>query len=239
MKKFVSIFLAACAMSAMSAFARQADAVNVMSDESLKLSFGEETFEQLIQPGQSYTYPLYLEQEGGKLVPLTDEHLEDLRLRAETKNGRSVLSSFEVEKEGDRYQLEVTAQAGWPTAQTEVEGTVKAVKRSNGKAVGSVQAEMTVGYPTIPDEALADVEDGGSVFVAADAPVITTKQFEQLDKAADGGKVTFTRCGFPVKNRSICCTMSAPSRRCPPSLRTRTSNTSPSRADRHLILPAP
>ena len=39
MKKFVSIFLAACAMSAMSvtAFARQADAVNVMSDESLKL----------------------------------------------------------------------------------------------------------------------------------------------------------------------------------------------------------
>ena len=51
---------------------------------------------------------------------------------------------------------------------------------------------MTVGYPTIPDEALADVEDGGSVFVAADAPVITTKQFEQLDKAADGGKVTFT-----------------------------------------------
>ncbi len=194
MKKFVSIFLAACAMSAMSvtAFARQADAVNVMSDESLKLSFGEETFEQLIQPGQSYTYPLYLEQEGGKLVPLTDEHLEDLRLRAATKNGRSVLSSFEVEKEGDRYQLEVTAQAGWPTAQTEVEGTVKAVKRSNGKAVGSVQAEMTVGYPTIPDEALADVEDGGSVFVAADAPVITTKQFEQLDKAADGGKVTFT-----------------------------------------------
>ena len=194
MKKFVSIFLAACAMSAMSvtAFARQADAVNVMSDESLKLSFGEETFEQLIQPGQSYTYPLYLEQEDGKLVPLTDEHLEDLRLRAETKNGRSVLSSFEVEKEGDRYQLEVTAQAGWPTAQTEVEGTVKAVKRSNGKAVGSVQAEMTVGYPTIPDEALADVEDGGSVFVAADAPVITTKQFEQLDKAADGGKVTFT-----------------------------------------------
>ena len=60
MKKFVSIFLAACAMSAMSvtAFARQADAVNVMSDESLKLSFGEETFEQLIQPGQSYTYPI-------------------------------------------------------------------------------------------------------------------------------------------------------------------------------------
>ncbi len=194
MKKFVSIFLAACAMSAMSvtAFARQADAVNVMSDESLKLSFGEETFEQAHPAGSGYTYPLYLEQEGGKLVPLTDEHLEDLRLRAETKNGRSVLSSFEVEKEGDRYQLEVTAQAGWPTAQTEVEGTVKAVKRSNGKAVGSVQAEMTVGYPTIPDEALADVEDGGSVFVAADAPVITTKQFEQLDKAADGGKVTFT-----------------------------------------------
>ena len=72
MKKFVSIFLAACAMSAMSvtAFARQADAVNVMSDESLKLSFGEETFEQLIQPGQSYTYPLYLEQEGGQAGPI-------------------------------------------------------------------------------------------------------------------------------------------------------------------------
>lgn len=137
-----------------------------------------------------------------------------------------LLSSFEVEKEGDRYQLEVTAQAGWPTAQTEVEGTVKAVKRSNGKAVGSVQAEMTVGYPTIPDEALADVEDGGSVFVAADAPVITTKQFEQLDKAADGGKVTFTnglwsyQVRVSVRNRSICCTTSALFKEVSSSLRT-------------------
>ena len=84
MKKFVSIFLAACAMSAMSvtAFARQADAVNVMSDESLKLSFGEETFEQLIQPGQSYTYPLYLEQEDGKLVPYSFREKQMLLFRA-------------------------------------------------------------------------------------------------------------------------------------------------------------
>ena len=56
MKKFVSMFLAVCALSSMSvnAFAQQADAINVTSDEKLKLSFKEnrelETLpEQIIQ----------------------------------------------------------------------------------------------------------------------------------------------------------------------------------------------
>lgn len=54
MKKFVSMFLAVCALSSMSvnAFAQQADAINVTSDEKLKLSFGEETFSELLLPGR-------------------------------------------------------------------------------------------------------------------------------------------------------------------------------------------
>ena len=89
MKKFVSMFLAVCALSSMSvnAFAQQADAINVTSDEKLKLSFGEETFSELLLPGETYTYPLYIEQEDGKVVPLTDEHLENVRIRTEMKNG--------------------------------------------------------------------------------------------------------------------------------------------------------
>ena len=77
MKKFVSMFLAVCAMSAMSvsAFAQQAGAVNVTSDQAMKLSFGEETFSQMLLPGETYTYPLYLEGEDGTLVPLSDELL--------------------------------------------------------------------------------------------------------------------------------------------------------------------
>ena len=83
MKKFVSIFLAACALSTMSvtAFAQQAQAVNVTSDEQIKLSFGEEKFDELLLPGETYVYPLYIEQADGTLAPLTDEHLDELRLR--------------------------------------------------------------------------------------------------------------------------------------------------------------
>ena len=96
MKKFVSMFLAVCAVSSMSvtAFARQAEAINVTSDEAIKLSFGEEKFEELLLPGQTYTYPLYIEQEDGSVVPLTDEHLEDVRLRAESKNGQNSILLF-------------------------------------------------------------------------------------------------------------------------------------------------
>ncbi|WP_419544607.1 hypothetical protein, partial [Negativibacillus massiliensis] len=110
MKKFVSMFLAVCALSSMSvnAFAQQADAINVTSDEKLKLSFGEETFSELLLPGETYTYPLYIEQEDGKVVPLTDEHLENVRIRTEMKNGKNAVASFKVEEEDDVYQLEVT-----------------------------------------------------------------------------------------------------------------------------------
>ena len=160
MKKFVSMFLAVCALSSMSvnAFAQQADAINVTSDEKLKLSFGEETFSELLLPGETYTYPLYIEEDG-KVVPLTDEHLENVRIRTEMKNGKNAVASFKVEEEDDVYQLEVTTEAGWPTKQTEVEGAVKAVKRSNGQVVGSAEAELTVGYPTISEEALEAAED--------------------------------------------------------------------------------
>lgn len=194
MKKFVSIFLAACALSTMSvtAFAQQAQAVNVTSDEQIKLSFGEEKFDELLLPGETYVYPLYIEQADGTHAPLTDEHLDELRLRAEVKDENSSIVSFEVEEENDAYQLEVTTEAGWPTAQDEVEGVIKAVKRSNGKVVGSVDADLTVGYPTISDEALEAAKDGEYVFVESATPVISTKQFEALDEYVDGGKVTFT-----------------------------------------------
>lgn len=194
MKKFVSMFLAVCAVSSMSvtAFARQAEAINVTSDEAIKLSFGEEKFEELLQPGQTYTYPLYIEQEDGSVVPLTDEHLEDVRLRAESKNGQNSISSFKVEEEDDVYQLEVVTEAGWPTEQVEVEGVVKAVKRSNGQIVSSAEANLTVGYPTINETALEGAENGEYVFIDAATPVISTEQFAELDEMTNGDKVTFT-----------------------------------------------
>ena len=203
MKKFVSMFLAVCALSSMSvnAFAQQADAINVTSDEKLKLSFGEETFSELLLPGETYTYPLYIEQEGGKVVPLTDEHLENVRIRTEMKNGKNAVASFKVEEEDDVYQLEVTTEAGWPTKQTEVEGAVKAVKRSNGQVVGSAEAELTVGYPTISEEALEAAKDGEYIFVEPATPVITTEQFATIDEYADGDKVTFTNGMWRYEDR--------------------------------------
>lgn len=194
MKKFVSMFLAVCAMSAMSvsAFAQQAGAVNVTSDQAMKLSFGEETFSQMLLPGETYTYPLYLEGEDGTLVPLSDEQLKDVKLRAEKKGGKSAVASFQVEEKDNTYQLEVKTQAGWPTEQTEVEGAVKAVKRSNGQVVGTAEVELTVGYPTIRDEELSAAKADEYILVDNSAPVISEKQFQQLDRDVNGGKVTFT-----------------------------------------------
>ena len=194
MKKFVSIFLAACAISSMSitAFAQQASAINVTSDEQIKLSFGEEKFDELLLPGESYTYPLYIEGDDGTLAPLTDDHLEELRLRTEVRDENSSIASFKLEEKDNAYQLAVTTEAGWPTEQDEVEGVIKAVRRSNGKEAGSVSVDLTVGYPTISDESLEGAQNGEYVFVESSAPVITTEQFAKLDEYTDSGKVTFT-----------------------------------------------
>lgn len=188
------MFLAVCAVSTMSisAFAQQAQAINVMADDSLKLSFGEETFSEMLLPGKTYTYPIYIEQENGEAEPLTDEHLKDLRIRAVAAKGQKAISDFEVEEKDDVYQLKVTTKAGWPTETTEVEGMVKAVKRSNGQAVATAEAEMVVGYPVISDDALEGAKYGDSILVDNDAPVITEKQFEMLDEEAESSKVTFT-----------------------------------------------
>ena len=174
------------------AFAQQAQAVNVTSDEQIKLSFGEEKFDELLLPGETYVYPLYIEQTDGTHAPLTDEHLDELRLRAEVKDENSSIASFEVEEENDAYQLRSPPKPYLAHYSGRGGGVIKAVKRSNGKVVGSVDADLTVGYPTISDEALEAAKDGEYVFVESATPVISTKQFEALDEYVDGGKVTFT-----------------------------------------------
>ena len=193
MKKFVSMFLAVCAVSTagVPAFAQQAEAINVSADRQIRLTFGEEDFEQMLLPGKTYSYPLYVEQ-NGIVEALRDEHLKDLRIRAMASEGKEAVSEISVEEKGDTYHLQVTTKPGWPTEESEVEGMVKIIKRSNGQTVASAEAEMTVGYPVMADEDLEGAKYGESILVNNEAPVITEEQFEEIDQEAEGGKVSFT-----------------------------------------------
>lgn len=202
MKKTVSMILALSAVASMSvtAFAEETAApvnnTDVLTQEAEKkmvITFGTETFEDLLLPGETYRFPLFIQEEGSdELVPLQDEHVKDYRFRAEIKSGKAAVSSFKMEKVDDAYVLEVKTEAGWPTKQTDVEGAVKLVEKSNGQTPATIEINFTVGYARMSDETLESAQNGEYVYVDSAAPVITKEQFDKLDKYADGEKVTFT-----------------------------------------------
>lgn len=192
MKKTLSALLALSTVAAMNVTAFAATRDTAQPTPDLELSFGEETFDTLLTPGETYTFPLYISEDGSTPVPVTDEHVKDHKFRAELKSGKSALSSFKVEEIDDVYSLEVKTEAGWPTKQTNVEGAIKLVQKSNGHTLASADASLTVGYARISDESLNAAQDEEYVYVDSSAPVVTKEQFEKLDKYADGGKVVFT-----------------------------------------------
>lgn len=211
MKKTVSFMLALIAVASMnlSALALETEVTeqNPINEEiiveetvkesktGLSLAADEESGIQLsglLAPNQTLRFPIQLTNENGNTVVLSDKHLEEARLRVETKDGRSAVRSIKVVEDGSGYALEVKTLFGYPTKQTAYEGQLKLIKKTSGEVLHAIDLAFSVGYEAVSDEAVNDAKEGAYLFVDGSTPVITNKQFNAIDKVLNGEKVVLT-----------------------------------------------
>lgn len=211
MKKIVSFMLALLAVASMnlSAFALETEAgeanpvkEEIIADEIAKenkagLSLAADvesslSLSGLLAPNQTLRFPIQLTDENGSTVALSDEHLEEARLRVETKDGRSAVRSIKVVEDGSGYALEVKTLSGYPSKQTAYEGQLKLIKKTSGEVLHAIDLAFSVGYESVSDEAVNAAKEGAYLFVDGSTPVITDKQFNAIDKVANGEKVVLT-----------------------------------------------
>ena len=214
MKKTLSFLLALLAVASLNlqAFALQADTAQPNSEivteleehtaeskSALSLSADEDSgikAEGLLTPNQTLRFPILLE---GKA--LSDDQLESKRLRVETKDGRSAVSAIKIVEDGSSYALEVKTLSGYPSKQTSYEGQLKLLDKTNGKVLHSLELSFSVGYNSVSDEAVEEAKDGSFLFVDAAAPIITEKQFQQIDRELNGDKLTISGKGWTYEVR--------------------------------------
>lgn len=159
------------------------------------------TLSGLIQPNQTLRFPILLTDENGKTVPLSDAHLEENRIRVETKDGRSAVNSIKVVEDNGTYLLEVKTLSGYPTKQTDYLGQLKLVKKTSGAVLHALDLSFSVGYASLSDEAVEAAKNGEYIFVDGSTPVITGSQFDQIDKALGGEKATLTNGSWTFEVR--------------------------------------
>lgn len=146
----------------------------------------------LLAPNQSLRFPILISDANGNPVPLTDAHLEETRLRVETKDGRSAVRSIKVVEDDNGYALQVNTLSGYPSKITDYSGQLKLVKKTTGAVVHSLDLNFSVGYGRLSEETIAGVENGQYIYLDNDTPVITAEQFEKIDRLAKGEKVILT-----------------------------------------------
>lgn len=162
------------------------------SEAQYELSLEEGALDELLLPGDTYEFPLFLSIDGQEPVPVRERHIKELKFRVQVLSGREAVTSFRVEEVDGIYHLRIKTQSGWPAEQTKVTAAVRLVEKTTGRVLADLDADFRVGYARIPNESLEGVQDGEYVYVESSAPVITAEQFAKLDRYAEGGKVTFT-----------------------------------------------
>lgn len=208
MKKTISFLLALMAVASMNlgAFAMEGGLQNdlttgeimteVNNNEVGSLSLGtaensELSLSGLIAPNQSLRFPILI-NENGASVPLTEQHMENHRLRVSNVSNKNAVRSVKVVEDNGTYLLEVNTLLGYPTDIQEYSAVLDLLEKSSGKVTHNLALNFAVGYNSIPDDMVEGVANGEFIFIDNNTPVITEEQFERMDKLTNGGKVTIT-----------------------------------------------
>ena len=99
---------------------------------------------------------------------------------------------FNLSKSGDRYYIAAEVKAGWPTAKTEEEYSIKMVNKSNRKDFDTLTVSFETGYELVSDEFVSGLDAEDEIEVDNGAPVFDAEQLERIAKRNQYKKVTFT-----------------------------------------------
>ena len=160
----------------------------------------------VITPGEEYTLDVYYAttasstDEAGILAnsaPVTRNLLDGGKLRLRTVKGSTSIATAKLEENGSgsnaTYQIVLTAKSNYGTKLSDVE---YALEVTGAGSTGSIFTKRTgvafrVGFEKMEDSELDAYEEGDTVTLYNDRPVVTKKQFENLAKAFNYKAVTF------------------------------------------------
>lgn len=190
MKRTLSILLVAMMVVSVAATAFAVGPVNnivlgVDADSGLALK------DSLLEPGESYLFPVSVSIAGAEATPLTEEMLDDYNFKVNNEGDGNSLSEFKLSKVGGVYYISVEVKAGWPAATTEEEYAMKLSQKGDSKNFVELTVAFETGYPTVSDDYIASLAKEDEIKVDNDTPVFTESQLEKIAKLNGYKKVVF------------------------------------------------
>lgn len=191
MKRTFSILLAAMLSLSVAATAFAVDPKNDIvlgtdADSGLVLK------DSLLEPGETYRFPVSVSIAGAEATPLTADLLDDYSFKISNTGEGDSMSKFVLDKVGGVYYIAATVKAGWPAVTTEEEYSMKLTEKSASKNAVEVTVAFETGYKTVSDDYIASLAKDDEVKVDNDTPVFTKSQLNAISSLNNNKKVTFT-----------------------------------------------
>lgn len=190
MKRTLSILLAAMLSLSIAATAFAVDPKNDIQ-LGVDANSGLTLKDSLLEPGETYRFPVSVSINGEAVTPLTEDLLEDYSFKiSNTGEGKS-MTEFVLDRVGGVYYITATVKAGWPAVTTEEEYAMKLTEKSSKDAVELI-VPFETGYKTVSEDYLASLAKDDDVKVDNDTPVFTKSDLNVISDLNNNKKVTFT-----------------------------------------------
>lgn len=191
MKRTFSILLAAMLSLSVAATAFAADPKNDIllgtdADSGLVLK------NSLLEPGETYRFPVSVSIAGEAATPLTEAMLDNYSFKISNTGKGDSMSKFVLDKVGGVYYITATVKAGWPAVTTEEEYSMKLTEKSASKKAVEVTVAFETGYKTVSDDYIASLAKEDEIKVDNNTPVFTKSQLNTISNLNNNKKVAFT-----------------------------------------------
>lgn len=190
MRKTLAILLAAMLSLSVAATAFAVDPKNNIvlgtdADSGLVLK------DSLLEPGETYRFPVSISIAGAEATPLTEKMLEDYSFKISNTGEGASMSEFVLDKIGGAYYISATVKAGWPAVTTEEQYSMKLTEKSASKNAVEITVAFETGYKTVSDDYIASLAKEDEIKVNNDTPVFTKSQLDKISSINSNKKVTF------------------------------------------------
>ena len=157
--------------------------VNIGADED-----GVVLGDDILEPGKEYKFPVSLTV-GGKAVKITEELMDGYKFNY-SKISSKGMSRFEIEEYKGQYYLYVEARDTVTTKPVDVKYNVKLVRKSNNLSVFTQEVKFQYGYDEADSDYINGLDEGDTVEISNDNPVITGTMFDKIAKINNYKNVT-------------------------------------------------
>ena len=144
--------------------------------------------DDVLEPGKEYKFPVSLTVDG-KDTKITEELMDGYKFNY-SKISSKGMSRFEIEEHKGQYYLYVEARDTVTTKPVDVKYNVKLVRKSNNLSVFTQEVKFQYGYDEADSDYINGLDEGDTVEISNDNPVITGTMFDKIAKINNYKNVT-------------------------------------------------